>query len=284
MKKIFLLLPLLLAGALQAQDRLKPSDAGSPPRISTQSIRDLPAKISRPIEKFFVTLQNGDTKLAFLGLFENSRLSKEGDVVQDYVNTAENSFAKFGRIDSFELVDVRPYGGRMLLATYITLIKDKFFQWQFLYMSPAGTDWVLINLRVDDWREFLPLNPVTLAPPKDVQLKIEKFYLTIQSNRTEDAFNEMLKGSPLENSADPIKAFAAKVNDALKSYGSMRGYELYDNRPLGSKIHLLTYISYLDSKPLRWQFIYRSEKGGPWNLQTVRVDDQLDPAIVQDQN
>lgn len=115
-----------------------------------------------------------------------------------------------------------------------------------------------------------------------MQLKVEKFFVTIQSGRSDDAFKEILTGSDIENSGPNVDAFSQRVDKAIKDYGAMRHYELFDVRPLTSKITMLTYFAYLDTEPLRWQFFFETSSPTAWKLINLRVDDSLDEAVLSE--
>ncbi|MDD5262242.1 MAG: hypothetical protein PHD76_10400 [Methylacidiphilales bacterium] len=282
MKKIpvFVLLLCWAAACPAQENRLKPSDSAVTQRLKTPGQTETPQKITNQLEKFFNTIQAGDAKLAFFGLFEGSKLEKEGEVVDKSVSITENTLQKCGRLESYDPMESRLYGTRLLSVSYITVHGDKFFRWAFIYQNPSGNDWSLIKFSVDNMRDFLPAYPIATNPPDNIQLKLEKFFLALESDRTDDGFNDLVKDSVLQNSTDQVSAFVAKTNEALKGYGKMKSYELFDNRQICRKLRLLTYISYLEHKPLRWQFVFTTAKDGKWSLQNVRVDDQLEEAIA----
>ena len=279
--RLLICLMLLFSTVIHGEEaRVKPSDTSVTQRLKTPGQSEVPTKITRQLEKFFDTLKNNEVKMAFLNLFAGGKFEKEGEIVEKSVSITENTLQKCGKLELYELMDSHAYGTRILSVSYITVHGDKFFRWTFLYQNPSGSEWSLSKFSVDNLRDFLPAYPLAMQPPKDLQLKIEKFFLGIESNRSTDAFAELVKDSPLQNSVEQLSAFATKTDEAVKGYGKMQYYELFDNRQICSKLRMLTYISCLEHKPLRWQFIFTTGKDGKWSLQNVRVDDQLDEAIA----
>ncbi|MDR0532812.1 MAG: hypothetical protein LBH01_02555 [Verrucomicrobiales bacterium] len=273
-KLLFLCLATLLATlplpAQTSAGRLKPNLAGEA----------LPLPIAKQIGLFFTNLQNNNVKHAYDDLFKGTRQSSDSDLINDFVTMTNNTIGKFGNIDSYELIDTRSFGSRLLAVAYLTRHHDKFYRWQFIYQSANGSDWLLNNMAVDDLRAFLPSYPTNLPPPDNIQIKMEKFFLSIQNRAIDNAFNDITKGSSLDGSGEQISAFISKTNLALANFGAMKQYELFDNRPLGKNLRLLTYLSTLELQTLRWQFVFTVDKDNKWNLLTIRVDDQIAAGII----
>jgi len=270
---VLCLLPLLAAASLSAQSspgRLKPGQADEA----------VPLPIAKQIGLFFTNIQNNNVKHAYDELFKGTRQANDADLIGDFVTMTNNTVEKFGNIDSFELIDSRNFGSRLLAVSYLTRHRDKFYRWQFIYQSANDGDWLLNNMAVDDLRAFLPAYPVNLAPPADIQIKMEKFFLSIQNRAVDAAFNDITKGSPLDGSTEQISAFISKTNLALTNFGAMKHYELFDNRPLGKNLRILTYLSTLETQTLRWQFVFTVDKNDKWTLLTIRLDDQIAAGII----
>jgi hypothetical protein len=129
---------------------------------------------------------------------------------------------------------------------------------------------------------ILPRNPSNKVPPAPIQLQIEKFFLAIQSDKVDTAFNDFLKETEFSNRRDLVEGFVKDTKHALLLYGAMNGYELFDNRPVGSRLYLLTYFTYLKSKPLRWRMVFYSPTANEWKLINLSVDDLVDESLLAD--
>jgi len=270
---------LALLSPLSAQEnRIKPTQV-EPARLKTSDSNiEIPPAAQTQINRFFSTLQAGNSKLAFLNLFEKTQFKEDNEVIENFVAASQGSIERFGNYERFTPFENKKIGSRLFRLSYISEQGTKLFRWQFLYFTPVGNDWRLANIRVDDLREYLPPQPKISTLPKEVQLKIEKFFVTIQSARSADAFKEILTGSAIENSGPNVDAFSQRVDKAIQDYGAMRYYEVFDVRPLSSTITMLTYFAYLETEPLRWQFFF--ETGATWKLVNLRVDDSLDEAVL----
>ncbi|MDR2463191.1 MAG: hypothetical protein LBD30_05375 [Verrucomicrobiales bacterium] len=244
------------------------------------SANDAPRQITRQIGLFYTNLQNNNVRHAYDELFKGTRQASNPELVSDLVRMTEDTVAKYGNLDTSELLETRAYGTRLLNVSFLTRHQDKFYRWQFIYQSADGEDWRLNNMAVDDLRAFLPSYPVNQPPPADIQLKMEKFFLALQNLTTVAAFDDLTKDSPLELSTGQVSAFVAKTNLALGNYGGMKYYELFDNRPLGKGMRLLTYLSTLELQTLRWQLVFTVSDSGKWTLLTIRLDDQIAAGII----
>jgi hypothetical protein len=270
---VFLLLSVLAAPLLDAQTaagRLKPA-AGS---------GEVPPQISRQTGLFFANVQNNNMRDGYVDLFNGTWQAAVSVLVGVFVEMSTKTVGKFGNIDSFELIDSRAFGTRLLDVAYLTRHHDKFYRWQFIYQAVGNGNWLLTNMAVDDLRALLPAYPASLPPPDDIQIRMEKFFLALQNRAVDDAFRELVKGSPLAGSAEQTAAFIAKTKLAFANYGAMNHYELFDHRPLGKGLRLLTYFNTLDLQTLRWQFIFTVDARGQWTLLTIRLDDQIAAGII----
>ncbi|MDR1190684.1 MAG: hypothetical protein LBK60_03335 [Verrucomicrobiales bacterium] len=271
MKPSLIIVALLLTVSLWAQNaRLTPATG----------VSDAPRQITRQIGLFYTNLQNDNIRHAYNELFKGTRQATDAALINDLFRMTEETIARHGNLDTYELIEARAYGTRILDLACLTRHKDKFYRWQFIYQSADGDDWRLNNMAVDDLRAFLPAYPIAQPPPADLQIKMEKFFLAVQNRATAAAFQNITKGSPLEFSTEQIAAFVAKTNLALGNYGGLKHYELFDNRPLGKGMRLLTYLSALEQQSLRWQFVFTVSEAGQWTLLTIRVDDQIVAGII----
>ncbi|MFZ5805742.1 MAG: hypothetical protein ACOY3I_00840 [Verrucomicrobiota bacterium] len=129
---------------------------------------------------------------------------------------------------------------------------------------------------------ILPRNPNNRPPPSAISMQIEKFFIGLQQNRIDEAFQILLADSEYVQKKYQVDEFIAKTRKAVVIYGKINGYELYDNRPIGSRMVCLTYFVYLQSIPLRWRLIFYAADGKKWKLMDLSVDDLLAESIMAD--
>ena len=76
--------------------------------------------------------------------------------------------------------------------------------------------------------------------------------------------------------------FVDNIRKGLEVFGPLQGVELYDQRPVGTRVIYLTYISFHTKKPLRWQFVYYMPVGADWKLLNLRFDDTVEQSLIPD--
>lgn len=259
---------------------LKPKDPLPPSRPRPGKSVAVPEVIQQKTVLFFSNLKKNKPRIAFFKLFDGTQFATEGNLIDKFVKGASASFEQYGPIQRYEMVSAEKPTERLFILTYVTELQTKFLRWRLLFFTPVGNEWKLVNLKIDDMREFLPSSPISSKPPSSVILLIENFFLSLQNNNVSKGFKTLLKDSKVSQAEEWQQLFIKKTNQALQDYGKMISYDLYDNRPIGSNIRILTYFSYLETEPLRWQFIFETPKNKKWKLINVRLDDLLDESLL----
>lgn len=268
----------------QSDARLSPASVPERIPVRPRFESDLPAPVQNKIETFLHSLVENQTQSAYYALFEGTAMGTQKEAIDKFVEATRESVSNYGNFVSYEPILGRQPTENLLLPSYMTFQENKILRWQFVFFRPSGSQWILANIKVDDWRNYLALAPAPRAdpPPEAVNTTLREFFILIQSDRIDDAFTRLLDGSPLKKDAQSTTQFVDRTRNALKEYGAIRQYELYDRSQLGQRIILLTYIAYVDSEPLRWQFYYDTGiEQGKWTLVNVRVDDLLDEALLE---
>jgi hypothetical protein len=243
----------------------------------------LPPRVEERVQTFFTALTTQTPEQAFFRLFEGTKFATEKDVIDAYTQATRNEIASSGKIKFFNHFETRKIGNRLILSTHIVEHERRLMRWRLMFYSPVGNEWKLINLKVDDLRNFHPANPSPARPPEAVALKIEKFFILLQSGDPAAAFAEITAGTDLATKKDLIDAFISRTQQAAQEHGKIASYEILDNRPLNPRHRLLTCLAATEREPLRWQFFYKVDpQNGSWLLQNVRVDDLFDESFLID--
>ncbi|MEM9399226.1 MAG: hypothetical protein AAF984_03385 [Verrucomicrobiota bacterium] len=253
------------------------------PRIDTslEANKEVPQQVQEKINRLFEGIREGRIEGSFRELFHGTQFQKQSELSDQILEMAKGSIEHFGNISEVVPYSNKSYGSRIIRTTHLTLHPKKQLRWQFVYCALDGSAWQLINLNVDDLRHFLPDEPITSQPPASAQIKLEKFFLSIQNRQVRQGFELLLEGTGLVQQPGTMDQFIGNIENAISEYGAMNAYELYDNRPLGLDIRLLTFIAFLRDEPLRWQFFYRVRSRNDWEIINLRVDDLLDDTLVQ---
>lgn len=127
---------------------------------------------------------------------------------------------------------------------------------------------------------ILPRNPSNRPPPPAVLAQIEKFFTTMQTKDIDGAFKEFLKDADELRRKYDVNDFIEKTKYANDMYGPVQGFELFDNKPVGSRIIYLTYFVYHKAIPVRWRFIFYAPDGTGYKLVNLSVDDLLDQSVL----
>lgn len=159
--------------------------------------------------------------------------------------------------------------------------------WTLLLLALTSTGWSVTPVNPDGPVKvrdttplILPRNPSNRQPPAEVSARIEKLFNAFQKNDVEAGFQGLFGDSEEIGRKYDVNDFIAKTKQAISLYGEAKGFELYDNRMVGSHIMYLTYFVYLKSIPLRWRFIFYNNDGTRWQLINLSVDDLLDQSLL----
>jgi len=109
-----------------------------------------PGPVQKQLEAFFAGVQAGKVDECFKALVANNPALSDPAAVPEFVGNIRKGLEVFGPLQGQELYDNRNVGSRVLYITYISFHPKKPLRWQFVYYSPVGADWKLLNLRFDD--------------------------------------------------------------------------------------------------------------------------------------
>ena len=130
--------------------------------------------------------------------------------------------------------------------------------------------------------QLLPRNPSTKPPPAPIQKQLDAFFNGIQAGKVDESFRAFVANNPSLSDPTAVPTYVENIRKGLEIYGSLQGVELYDQRPVGTRVIYLTYISFHTKKPLRWQFVYYMPVGADWKLLNLRFDDTVEQSLIPD--
>jgi hypothetical protein len=130
--------------------------------------------------------------------------------------------------------------------------------------------------------QLLPRNPSTKPPPSAVQKQIEPFFLGVQGGKIDESFKTLVASNPTLSDPAAVPEFVGNIQKGIEVFGPLQGYELYDLKPVGSRVLYITYLSFHPKKPLRWQFVFYSPVGADWKLLNLRFDDTVEQSLIPD--
>ena len=103
---------------------------------------------------------------------------------------------------------------------------------------------------------------------------MEAFFLALKGGKVDAAYDALVKGTIIADRPDDVGSLKSRTKTALDTYGPVNGYEVVDEKIVGSALLRRTCISLNSDLPLRWRF-YFYKSGGIWRLVDLRVDDAL---------
>lgn len=120
-----------------------------------------------------------------------------------------------------------------------------------------------------------PRPPGSPAAPTASPAKIiESFFAALQDGKVESAYENLVRGSMVAERKEDVTALIARTKEALDAYGPINGYEVIEDRAVGTHLMRRTCLSLNSDLPLRWRF-YFYQSDNQWKLVDLRIDDGL---------
>ncbi len=102
---------------------------------------------------------------------------------------------------------------------------------------------------------------------------LNAFFAALKANQIDSAYDALVKNTIIADRADDVKSLKTKTKQALDSYGPVSGFEVVDEKVVGTCLIRRTCISLNSDLPLRWRFYFY--KSDAWRLVDIRIDDGL---------
>lgn len=117
------------------------------------------------------------------------------------------------------------------------------------------------------------LVPVEVVPKTPAEIA-KAFFFKLGQGDIDAAYLALTKGSKIAERPEELRALKTKTREAIDVFGSVKGYDLVENKLVGERLVRATYISLGQEFPLRWRF-YFYKADDVWRLIDLRVDDKL---------
>jgi hypothetical protein len=119
-----------------------------------------------------------------------------------------------------------------------------------------------------------PISTPVPRAPADPSEVVDAFFLALKAGQIDAAYDGLVKGSIIADRPEDVAALKKRTQEALDNYGPVSGYEMVDEKVVGTTLMRRTCISLNADLPLRWRFyFYKFEDA--WKLVDLRVDDGL---------
>ena len=113
--------------------------------------------------------------------------------------------------------------------------------------------------------------PRTVSQPTEV---MNQFFQALKSGNVDAAYEGLVRGTIIADRAEDVTALKTRTKTALDNYGPVTGFEVVDEKQVGTSLMRQTCVSLNTDLPLRWRF-YFYKSGGNWKRVDLRVDDAL---------
>ena len=115
-----------------------------------------------------------------------------------------------------------------------------------------------------------------------MQKQLDAFFQGVQAGKIDESFRALVANNPSLSDPAAVPEFVENIRKGLEVFGPLQGVELYDQRPVGTRVIYLNYISFHTKKPLRWQFVYYLPVSADWKLLNLRFDDTVEQSLIPD--
>ena len=102
----------------------------------------------------------------------------------------------------------------------------------------------------------------------------EHFFASLREGEIDQAYAALTKGSKIADRPEELRLLKQKTKEAIEVFGVISGFELVENKTVGTRLTRATYVSLGKEFPLRWRF-YFYKADNVWRLVDLRVDDKL---------
>jgi hypothetical protein len=119
-----------------------------------------------------------------------------------------------------------------------------------------------------------PKKSVMTGSDATPEVQAEAFFRLLREGNVELAYENLTKGTIIQERREDVNALIRRTQQALDAYGDIAGFEVLETRRAGRFLVRLTCLSLNQDLPLRWRF-YFYNSGGVWRLIDIRIDDGL---------
>lgn len=94
-----------------------------------------------------------------------------------------------------------------------------------------------------------------ILPPEILKL-VDGFFSTLKEDKVAQAYDEILVNTRVKDRLSEVNDMKAKTTTLLLEFGKVQDYELVNVKKVGSRIFVLTLLSYSEAYPIRWSMTF----------------------------
>ena len=118
----------------------------------------------------------------------------------------------------------------------------------------------------------VPISIISEAP-QELTNRCSMFFKKLMSPEFENAFDFILKDSPIAKDKEKIKNILSQFKKSITIYGSIGGYEAVNCEKVTESLYRLRYISLHTDIPMRWMFTFYRSPQKDWIIINIKFDD-----------
>jgi hypothetical protein len=128
----------------------------------------------------------------------------------------------------------------------------------------------------------VPVPPGVRKPSGDECMDLAGvFFDSLAKNLIDDAYVNLTRGSKIADRPEELGNLKQKTREAIALFGDIKGFEVIENKAVGTTLRRYTIVSFGRDFPLRWRFyFYRVDNA--WRLIDLHVDDRLNAIFAED--
>jgi hypothetical protein len=107
------------------------------------------------------------------------------------------------------------------------------------------------------------------------------FFDSLAKNLIDDAYVNLTKGSKIADRPEELGNLKQKTREAISLFGEIKGFEVIENKAVGTTLRRYTIVSFGRDFPLRWRFYFYKVEN-QWRLIDLHVDDRLNSIFSED--
>lgn len=108
-----------------------------------------------------------------------------------------------------------------------------------------------------------------MVVPPEILKGVDQFFSLLKADKVVAAYDSILSDTKVKDRASEVNDMKAKTTTLLLEFGKVTDYELLRVRKIGSRMFVLTYLSYSEAYPLRWNMTFY-KPSTVWRLIDIR--------------
>ncbi len=121
---------------------------------------------------------------------------------------------------------------------------------------------------------LMMVHAASLPPPEEIQKTLTLFFNLLKEDKIDEAYNIVLVNTRIKGREEDVKGLKKQTHEAIATYGPILGFEIVEQKRVGSTLLQIVCLSWSDNFPLRWRFTYY-RPGDKWRLLDIFVDDKI---------